>query len=82
MTLFGPSNPNVWGPWVKGQTEPFKNTNDGMPQRMGNVILLQKHCKCLGAMGCLNRRDSHSDCLNALTMDEVWSALKELRIVP
>ena len=41
VTLFGPSNPNVWGPWAKGQTEPFKNSNDGTPQRRGNVILLQ-----------------------------------------
>jgi len=29
----------------------------------------------------LNRRDSHSDCLNELTVDEVWDALKELEVV-
>ena len=49
--------------------------------RRGNVILLKKHCKCQGGMGCLNRRDSHSDCLNELTVDEVWDALEELKVV-
>lgn len=81
VTLFGPSDPKTWGPWGKGQTEPFESRNDGVPQRRGNIILLQRHCKCLGAMGCLNRRDSHSDCLNALTVEEVWNALKELKVV-
>ena len=81
VTLFGPSDPKTWGPWGKGQTEPFECRNDGVPQRRGNIILLQRHCKCLGAMGCLNRRDSHSDCLNALTVEEVWNALKELKVV-
>lgn len=81
VTLFGPSDPKTWGPWGKGQTEPFECRNDGVPQRRGNIILLKKQCKCLGAMGCLNRRDSHSECLNALTVEEVWSALQELKVV-
>ena len=34
-----------------------------------------------GGMGCLNRRDSHSDCLNELTVDEVWDALEELKVL-
>lgn len=81
VTLFGPSDPTAWGPWGRGQTKPFDSRNDGVPQRRGNVILLKKHCKCQGGMGCLNRRDSHSDCLNELTVDEVWDALKELEVV-
>lgn len=32
-------------------------------------------------MGCLNRRDSHSDCLNELTVDAVWDALEELKVL-
>ena len=75
------SDPTAWGPWGRGQTKPFDSRNDGVPQRRGNVILLKKHCKCQGGMGCLNRRDSHSDCLNELTVDEVWDALKELEVV-
>ena len=81
VTLFGPSDPTAWGPWGRGQTKPFDSRNDGVPQRRGNVILLKKNCKCQGGMGCLNHRDSHSDCLNELTVDEVWDALKELEVV-
>ena len=83
VTLFGPTSAAAWGPWAPGQSVPYEHKCSEGRQRRGNVILLQKQpyqqCPC-GAKGCLNCDDSHSDCLKAITPDDVIAALRELQV--
>ncbi len=81
VTLFGPSGAAYWGPWAPKQSVPYSDNKNQDRQRRGNVILIQKHpyerCTCCGK-GCQNRDDSPSDCLKAITPEEVLQSLSEL----
>jgi heptosyltransferase-3 len=77
VAIFGPTNPVTWGPWpqaVAADRSPFQPRGS---QQVGNVFLLQGPAPCVpcGKQGCLDRRDSHSDCLLALTAAQVIRAV-------
>lgn len=80
VALYGPTDPRLYGPWPAGGLE----TNweaAGTIQKRHNVWLVQDPPACPYAIfpcqqeGCLRRRDSHSQCLDALTVAQVLSAV-------
>jgi heptosyltransferase-3 len=80
IAIFGPTNPVVWGPWPRGveaKASPFQPQGS---QHVGNVFLLQgpESCVPCGNQGCLNHRSSHSECLRAVTAQQVHAAVDRL----
>jgi heptosyltransferase-3 len=80
LAIFGPTDPQKWAPWPKGyadKTTPFKPKG---AKRIKNVWLLQhqtsQQCVPCQLEGCERNRQSHSVCLDELTMDEVLAAIK------
>ena len=69
VIVFGPVSPLTWGPWPRG----YEGNGDSPwikvgSQREGNVSIVQgeKDCVPCGKVGCLDRRDSYSECLDTL----------------
>ena len=80
IALYGPTDPRLWGPWPKGALgQPWEAA--GTIQNHHNVWLVQNPPSCPWAIlpcqqeGCLRRRDSHSQCLDELTVSQVLSAV-------
>lgn len=65
VALYGPTNPQLWGPWPQGHgvAEPYRLR--GVCQRVGSIRLLQSERSCVPCMGegCDRHRDSASLCL-------------------
>jgi heptosyltransferase-3 len=78
VALYGPSDPRVWGPWPAGGLEPPWAAS-GTIQRRGNVWLVQNPLPCLPCRqeGCDRRLDSHSQCLDELSADQVLDAVDQ-----
>ncbi len=81
VALFGPEDPRIWGPWPEqwpGREAP-RYTPAGNCAA-GNVRILHARLDCVPCrrMGCENRRDSHSRCLEALRAGEVLAAVDDL----
>jgi heptosyltransferase III len=78
VALYGPTDPRLWGPWPRGGLEPSWQAADKI-QRRGNVWLVQNPLPCLPCQleGCERRLDSHSQCLDELTVSQVWSAVDQ-----
>jgi len=80
IALFGPSNPVKWGPWPhawKRIESPWQRHGSA---RQGNVLLLQGPGDCVPCLheGCERQRGSRSDCLDALTLEQVTQAAAEM----
>ncbi len=78
VALYGPSNPRIWGPWpIGGLGQPWAAS--GTIQRRGNVWLVQNPLPCLPCQleGCDRRLDSHSQCLDELSVGQVVSAVDQ-----
>jgi heptosyltransferase III len=78
VALYGPTNPQLWGPWpVGGLGEPWAAA--GTIQQRGNVWLVQNPLPCLPCQleGCERRLDSFSRCLDELTPAQVISAVDQ-----
>jgi len=76
VSLFGPTDPRIWGPWpVGGLDRPWAAA--GTIQQRGNVWLVQNPLPCLPCQqeGCDRRLDSHSRCLDQLSVAQVTSAV-------
>jgi heptosyltransferase-3 len=76
VALYGPTNPRLWGPWPAGGLDlPWAPA--GTIQMRGNVWLVQNPLPCLPCQqeGCLRRLDSHSQCLDELTVRRVLDAV-------
>jgi heptosyltransferase III len=78
VALYGPTDPRIWGPWPRGGLDRAWAPS-GTIQRRGNVWLVQNPLLCLPCQqeGCDRRRDSHSQCLDTLTVAQVVSAVDE-----
>jgi heptosyltransferase III len=78
VALYGPTDPRIWGPWPRGGLD-LAWESSGTIQRRGNVWLVQNPLLCLPCQqeGCDRRLDSHSQCLDALTVAQVVSAVDE-----
>jgi lipopolysaccharide heptosyltransferase III len=76
VTLFGPTDPRVFGPWpVGGLAEPWDAV--GHIQRRNNVWVVQNPvpCACFTRLGCDGHLDSRARCLDELTLDHVLVAV-------
>jgi heptosyltransferase-3 len=78
VALYGPTDPRIWGPWPRGGLD-LAWESSGTIQRRGNVWLVQNPLLCLPCQqeGCDRRLDSHSQCLDGLTIAQVVSAVDE-----
>jgi heptosyltransferase-3 len=75
VTLFGPTDPRVWGPWPKrGVDTPWQAS--GTIQNRGNVWLVQNPLPCLPCLleGCERNISSASVCLEELQAEQVLAA--------
>ena len=78
VALYGPTDPRIWGPWpIGGLDQPWAAA--GTIQHRGNVWLVQNPLPCLPCQleGCERRIDSHSQCLDELTVSQVMSAVDQ-----
>jgi heptosyltransferase-3 len=83
VALYGPTDPRLWGPWpVGGLERPWAAA--GTIQQRGNVWLVQNPLPCLPCQleGCDRRLDSHSQCLDELSVAQVISAVDQALTVP
>jgi heptosyltransferase-3 len=78
VALYGPTDPRLWGPWPRGGLDPSWQAA-GTIQRRGNVWLVQNPLPCLPCQleGCERRLDSHSQCLDELTVEQVLAAVDQ-----
>jgi heptosyltransferase-3 len=78
VALYGPTDPRLWGPWPRGGLDPSWQAS-GTIQRRGNVWLVQNPLPCLPCQleGCERRLDSHSQCLDELTVGQVLAAVDQ-----
>jgi heptosyltransferase III len=78
VALYGPTDPRIWGPWPRGGLDRAWAPS-GTTQRRGNVWLVQNPLLCLPCQqeGCDRRLDSHSQCLDTLSVGQVVSAVDE-----
>ena len=78
VALYGPTDPRLWGPWPRGGLETLWHAS-GTIQRRGNVWLVQNPLPCLPCQleGCERRLDSHSQCLDELTVAQVFAAVDQ-----
>lgn len=79
VALYGPTDPQIWGPWPSdGLREPWNKT--GTVQQRGNVWLLQNPLPCMPCQqeGCLRRLDSHSQCLDELPAGQAIRVLDQI----
>ena len=79
VALYGPTDPRVWGPWPVGGLEtPWARA--GTIQRRGNVWVVQNPLPCMPCdklEGCERRLDSHSQCLDELSVVQVVVAVDQ-----
>ena len=78
VSLYGPTDPGIWGPWpIGGLDRPWAAA--GTIQRRGNVWLVQNPLPCLPCQqeGCERRLDSHSQCLDELSLAQVMAAVDQ-----
>ena len=82
ITLFGPTNPQLWGPWPQGAgpQQPYERNPQRREQRVGRVILLQGPNACVpcSRAGCENHLDSRSDCLEAIAPQRVLALARDV----
>jgi heptosyltransferase-3 len=76
VALYGPTDPRLWGPVPAAGLDPMWEAA-GTIQRRGNVWLVQNPLPCLPCQdeGCERRLDSHSQCLDELSVNQVVVAV-------
>lgn len=83
VVLFGPEDPGIWAPWPaqSGELKVPAYPRQGDCQ-IANVAVIHSSLPCVPCRraGCLNRPDSHSECLDEIQPDRVFLALA--RIMP
>lgn len=75
VALYGPTDPRLWAPWPAGGLDaPWAAA--GSIQRRGNVWLVQNALPCTPCQleGCARHLESHSQCLDELTVQQVLRA--------
>jgi heptosyltransferase-3 len=84
VSLYGPSLPDAFGPWPNGHSPSQPWLHRARRQQVGNIVILQgddlpgKTCVPCGRMGCENRHDSASHCLETLTVERVLAELRPM----
>lgn len=79
LAIFGPTNPQRWGPWPGAHAPRFER--QALSQTVGRITLVQAQLPCVpcGKAGCEDHRQSRSDCLRAITPQRV--AAEALRLL-
>jgi len=81
IAIFGPTNPQIWGPWVNGfeGKSPYQPASVDGQQVAGNITLVQGLQDCVPCQleGCERNRQSYSACLDSLEFERVWNIVKE-----
>jgi heptosyltransferase-3 len=78
VALYGPTDPQIWGPWPRAGLEaPWRKA--GTIQQRGNVWLVQNPLPCMPCQleGCLRRLDSYSQCLDEMPASQVITAINQ-----
>jgi heptosyltransferase-3 len=82
ITMFGPTNPQLWGPWPQraAADQPFERCLPDRSQRVGRVILLQGPNDCVpcSRAGCEHHVDSRSECLEGILPERVLAHARAL----
>ena len=88
VTLFGPTNPQDFGPWPRNHPASQPWQRRATRQQVDNIVVLQgpdlpgRACVPCNQMGCQHLHDSTSHCLVALepqrVLSEVRSALRQI----
>ena len=78
VALYGPTDPLLWGPWPVGGLQTMWQAT-GQIQYRGNVWLVQNALPCTPCQleGCERRLDSHSQCLDELSVEQVVAAIDQ-----
>ncbi|GAC1534243.1 MAG: glycosyltransferase family 9 protein [Ramlibacter sp.] len=73
LAIFGPTNPQRWGPWPATASGTVRFQRRALDQAQGNVTLLQAGLPCVpcSRAGCHDHLHSHSDCLDVIAADRV-----------
>jgi heptosyltransferase-3 len=81
IAIFGPTNPQIWGPWVNGfeGKSPYQAASADGQQVAGNITLVQGLQDCVPCQleGCDRHRQSYSACLDSLEFERVWNIVKK-----
>ncbi len=86
VAIYGPSNPVKWGPWPARHvgSNPWKMLDQSC-QQVNNVVLLQgvqppdrENCVPCREEGCERHKESESDCLKQLSVNDVVRAVEVL----
>jgi heptosyltransferase-3 len=79
ITLFGATPPTNFGPWPNGFKGKQPYQLRARNQTVGNITILQGPGECVPCRkaGCLDRADSHSECLDLLEPTQVMEAVEK-----
>lgn len=80
IALFGATPPTNFGPWPNGFVGQQPYQLRARHQTVGNVTILQGPGECVPCRkaGCLDRADSHSECLDLLEPAQVIEAVEKV----
>ena len=80
IALFGATPPTNFGPWPNGFIGKQPYQLRARSQSVGNVTILQGPGACVPCRqaGCLDRADSHSECLDLLEPNQVIQAIEQV----
>lgn len=80
VALFGPTQPQVWGPWPQGHAGLQPWVPRALAQRAGPIVILQGPGACVpcSRSGCENHVDSRADCLEHLGPERVLAEARAL----
>ena len=78
VAIYGPASPSIIGPWPAGGLE-TRWAPAGTIQHRGNVWLVQNPLPCLPCdkLGCEGHLNSHSQCLDELSVQQVLAAVDQ-----
>jgi len=80
IAIFGPTNPQIWGPWVNGfeGSSPYQPSSTNGVQTVDNIMLVQGSQDCVPCQleGCEKHRQSYSACLDSLEFERIWNLVK------
>jgi heptosyltransferase-3 len=79
LAIFGPTNPQRWGPWPGGAA-PVRFMRRSLAQNVGHVTLMQSGLPCVpcGRAGCEDHRQSPTECLPGIEPGRVAAQVLEL----
>ncbi len=84
VSVYGPTRPQVFGPWPSGHSASQPWAPRAQRQQVGNIVMLQgpdlpdRQCVPCGRMGCEDHRASASHCLVHLPPERVIAELRTL----